>query len=978
MKKILSAFILLAFSLPILSLSSLQGGAGGESVSTVESVAGLFPLANSGRLVWNFNAGWRFHLGDVAGAEAKDFDDQTWEVVSTPHTVQLMPAEASGCRNYQGVAWYRKHFTLPKECQGREVTLHFEAIMGKQTIYVNGQQVKVHEGGYLPVTISLSSPGLSVGDDFVIAICADNSDDKTYPPGKKQMTLDFAYHGGIYRDVWLIAKQKVAITDAIEENKVAGGGIFVHYANITTKSAEVFVDTEVRNNDSRPRTVTVENVLFPSVAVVLQQTKPTPIGTQRTKVTLQAGEARTVTQHFVVKNPRLWSPEGPYLYTIGTRVMDGKQSLDGGATRIGIRSFEFRPTPQPLPEREGSSYFQGNESIQQQSSPLPHREGQGGGSPGFYLNGQRYHQLVGANRHQDFAYVGNAMPNSQQWRDVQRLKDCGFTIIRTAHYPQDPSFMDACDELGLFIIVATPGWQYWNKDQGWDEKVHENTRQIIRRDRNHPCVLMWEPILNETRYPEEFALKALQITKDEYPYPYRPVAAADMHSAGVMDHYDVVYGWPGDDFTVLSGSAGQSTAQPSASQLPRQCIFTREFGELVDDWYAHNNLNRASRSWGERPMLVQAMSLLRSTDELYKTTGQFIGGCQWHPFDHQRGYHPDPYWGGNYDAFRQPKTAQAMFAATLTPARAASLGDVATKSQQTIKGIVSIAHEMTQFSERDVTVFSNCDSVRLTLYGGEHCWTQPVTKVGRLTAQALPKTAQSCGNGCAPGGYAVFKDAWDFFEARNWSYTQRNWQNVKMVAEGIIDGQVVCKEEKMPSRRSTKLRLYADEMGRPLVADGSDFIVVVCEVTDDSGHVRRLAKEQILFSVEGEGEIIGDASIGANPRTVEWGSAPVLIRSTRQAGKIKIKAEVQYPGVHAPTPAELEIESVAYDMPFCDDGENGGMKARGHGNTSGADTNLAPSGSRSPVAPAQRISESEKARLLKEVEAQQADFGIQK
>ena len=84
--------------------------------------------------------------------------------------------------------------------------------------------------------------------------------------------------------------------------------------------------------------------------------------------------------------------------------------------------------------------------------------------------------------------------------------------------------MDACDELGLFVIVATPGWQYWNKTPGWDEKVHANTRQIIRRDRNHPSVLMWEPILNETRYPKKFALDALQITREEYPYEGRPVA----------------------------------------------------------------------------------------------------------------------------------------------------------------------------------------------------------------------------------------------------------------------------------------------------------------------------------------------------------------------------------------------------------------------------------------------------------------------
>ena len=834
------------------------------------SVAGFFPLENSGRLVWNFNAGWRFHLGDVAGAEKVDFNDKSWEVVSIPHTVQLMPAEASGCRNYQGIAWYRKHFVLPKDCAGRDVTLHFEAIMGKQIIYVNGQKVKEHEGGYLPITINLSSLACSLSDDIVIAICADNNDDKSYPPGKKQMTLDFAYHGGIYRDVWLIAKNKIAITDAVEENKVAGGGLFIHYANISEKSAEVYVNTEVRNNDNKTHTLTIENTLNK---------------VQNTKVKLKAGETKAVTQKFVVKNPKLWSPESPYLYQIATRIKEGKTSLDGGITKVGIRSFEFVRTDDAL-----------------------------GRQPGFYLNGKRYHQLVGANRHQDFAYVGNALPNSQQWRDAKRLRDAGFTIIRTAHYPQDPSFMDACDELGLFVIVATPGWQYWNKDKGWDEKVHQNTRSIIRRDRNHPCVLMWEPILNETRYPEEFALQALQITKNEYPYPYRPVAAADVHSAGVAENYDVVYGWPGDDFK---------------ADKPKQCIFTREFGELVDDWYAHNNLNRASRSWGERPMLKQAMSLYRSTQELYNTTGQFIGGCQWHPFDHQRGYHPDPYWGGIYDAFRQKKTAFDMFAAVLR--------------QPGEQPIVSIAHEMTQFSEKDVTIFSNCDSVRLTMYDGEHCWTLPVNR-----------------------GLVVFKDAWDFFEARDWSYTKRNWQNVKMVAEGIIGGKMVCKEEKMPSRRSTKLRLYVDEIGKKLVADGSDFVVVVCEVTDDLGHVRRLAKENIRFSIEGEGEIIGEVAINANPRIVEWGSAPVLVRSTKQAGKIKIKAEVQFPGTHAPTPAELVIERIPCEMPMC------------YNTSEIVEGSVSFDYSNKSKGEAPQLSDAEKTKLLQEVEAQQADFGLQK
>ena len=226
-------------------------------------------------------------------------------------------------------------------------------------------------------------------------------------------------------------------------------------------------------------------------------------------------------------------------------------------------------------------------------------------------------------------------------------------------------------------------------------------------------------------------------------------------------------------------------------------------------------------------------------------------------------------------------------------------------------------------------------------YLSEHCWTEPVTN-----------------------GKSVFHDAWDFFEARNWSYTKRNWQNVKMAAEGIVGGKVVCRDERMPSRRSTKLRLRVDEMGRQLVADGSDFVVVVCEVTDDLGHVRRLAKENIRFTVEGEGEIIGNASICANPRAAEWGSAPILVRSTRQAGKIKIKAEVQFPGTHAPTPAELEIESIPYNLPMCFDAKET-LQAR---NTHNSQTTQQSS----------TLSDAEKAKMLQEVEAQQADFGLQK
>ncbi len=871
MKKM--CWMLLAWLMPLMATAE-------EYKPAEVSVAGFFPLAESGRVVYDFNGGWRFHKGDIAGAAAVAFDDTSWEVVSTPHTVELVPAEASGCRNYQGVVWYRKHFTVPADCADREVLLHFEAVMGKQAFYVNGRLVEEHLGGYLPVTLSLTDAGVKAGEKCVVAVMADNSNDKHYPPGKPQYTLDFAYHGGIYRDVWLIGRSKVGLTDAVEANRVAGGGLFVHFEQISDKEATVCVRTEVENKSTKTHSVVVETTLKSAEGEV--------VGRREQRVLFSQGAMASVEQRFTVKNPHLWSPDDPYLYRVETRIKERKsgRSLDGGVTRIGIRSFAF--------------------SKEQ----------------GFLLNGKPFGKLIGANRHQDFAYVGNALPNSQQWRDAKRLRDAGCRIIRVAHYPQDPSFMDACDELGLFVIVATPGWQYWNKNPRFAELVHQNTREIIRRDRNHPSVLMWEPILNETRYPEDFSLEALQLTKEEYPYPYRPVAAADVHSAGVKEHYDVVYAWPGDE---------------QKEDAPAQTIFTREWGENVDDWYAHNNNNRASRSWGERPQLLQALSLAETYNNLYNTEPQFIGGAQWHPFDHQRGYHPDPYWGGIYDAFRQPKYAYWMFR---------SQTDAALEHPTAESGpMIYIAHEMSQWSEKDVTIFTNCDSVRLSIYNGAKSWTKRVERTDRSM----------------PNPPLLFEDVWNFWEARSYSYTQKNWQAVKMVAEGYVDGKVVCTEQRMPSRRSTKLCLYVDWEQHPLVADGSDFIVVVAEVTDDSGHVRRMAKEHIRFTVEGEGELIGDASIHANPRPVEWGSAPILVRSTRTAGKIRIKAEVEHPGTHAPTAAEIEFESIPATLPFCYEQME----------RVATDTN------RTDRMQGSQLSEEEKRRLLEEVDRQQQEFGVQ-
>ena len=628
------------------------------------STAGFFRLDNSGREVYSMNPAWRFHKGAVEGAETKEFNDKDWTVVSLPDGIEYLPTEASGCINYQGEVWYRKHFTPDAALKGKKLFLHFEAIMGKSKVFVNGKLLTEHFGGYLPVIADVTDV-LDWNGDNVIAVWADNSDDPSYPPGKAQDVLDYTYFGGIYRDCWLIAHNNVFITDPNYENEVAGGGLFVAFGKVSDALAEVQLKIHVRNATKNPFSGRVEYMLL--------QPDGTEVARLSDKIQVKAGRATTVSDRMPVKQPMLWTPSTPTLYNLLVRVLDKEGNvIDGYRRRIGIRSIEFK------------------------------------GKDGFYLNGRPYGKpLIGANRHQDFAVVGNAVANSIHWRDAKKLKDVGMEIIRNAHCPQDPAFMDACDELGLFVIVNTPGWQFWNDAPEFAQRVYSDIRNVVRRDRNHPSVWLWEPILNETWYPADFAKNTRDIVDAEYPYPYC-YSGSDSEARG-HENFPVYFAHP-------------ANMQDASKEIdPTKTYFTREWGDNVDDWSSHNSPSRVARNWGEQPMRVQAQHYacpyypVTSYDVLYKQSPQHVGGCLWHSFDHQRGYHPDPFYGGLMDVFRQPKYSYYMFMAQ----RPAVKNDRNAGSGP----MVYIAHEMTPFSGKDVTVYSNCDEVRLTFNKGGKTYT---------------------------------------------------------------------------------------------------------------------------------------------------------------------------------------------------------------------------------------------------------------
>lgn len=745
------------------------------------STAGFYQLPETGRSAYSMNPAWRFLCGKMPGAQSVDFEDKDWKLVSLPHGLELLPYEASGCINYQGEAWYRKHFTPQEEWKGKQLFLHFEAIMGKSKVWVNGQLVKEYFGGFLPVIADITSY-LRYGQDNVIAVWTDNSDDPSYPPGKAQDMLDFAYLGGIYRDCWLVAHNRVYITDPNYEEEVAGGGLFVSFGNISDVKALVRLDAHLRNASSAMFTGKLICRLCDKDGKLVAMTEK--------NVKLRSGKAQQLSAEMKVQQPHLWEPDSSYLYDLFVYVKDRNgDTVDGYRRRIGIRSIEFK------------------------------------GKDGFWLNGKPYSfPLIGANRHQDFAVIGNALPNSLHWRDAKKLRDAGLRVIRNAHYPQDPAFMDACDELGLFVIVNTPGWQFWNEEPVFARRVYSDIRNMVRRDRNHPSVWIWEPILNETWYPEDFACNVVNILKEEYPYPYC-YAGCDVTAKG-HEYFPVHFTHP------LNGAGG---AFNTDTMDPKISYFTREWGDNVDDWNSHNSPSRVYRGWGEVPMLIQAQGYAKPSyqytcyDALYRTSRQHVGGCLWHSFDHQRGYHPDPFYGGIMDAFRQPKYSYYMFCSQRpvqeNPALIAENGPM-----------VYIAHAMTPFSPKDITVYSNCEEVRLT-----YC------KEGKTFTYRKPADEQGM-----PSPIITFPGVFDVMDDKALSREAKQADSY-LLAEGLVGGKVVATHKVEPARRPSKLVLWVDNEGVDMVADGSDIVTVVAAITDEKGNIKRLNNGMIKFEIEGEG-----------------------------------------------------------------------------------------------------------------------------
>ncbi len=719
------------------------------------------------------------------------------ELVQIPHSVEITPENSSACINYQGDYAYKKEIYVPEDASEQKILLTFHGIMGTSKLYINQKFIAQHFCSYTPFVSEISDHVL-FGQNNLIEIKANNEDDPSIPIGKPQKDLDFSYEGGMYRDVTLEYTAKLYITQEILANKVASGGLFFYTTESSSKESTSFVQIHLMNESEKAEKFTLQSVL---------KYKDEEIHTVEEHHLLDGNTDGTFTHKFILENPHLWEPSEPHLYSLTVTVTsdlgEHKRELE-----VGIRTFEFTA------------------------------------ENGVLFNGKSY-RLSGGNYHQTFPYVGNAMSNNLQKRDIAKLNQIETRSLR-GHYPFSDTFTKECDRTGIPLIVSNPGWQFFNDTEHFKEVSYQNMRDIIRWKRNHPAVILWAHILNDTVLPSEFVQTLYNIVHEELPFTTCYCAAdyglADLHYKG----YD-----PG----MLSP---ETTVYGDDSGITSNLHWVREYGDTPDNYFDQNCAWRSPRWFGDGAMVKSIQRMLGLDNQnIYENyidvvnQKKICGYGIWPLMEHNRGYHINPCFGGHWDLFRLPKFSYYFMKSQITP-----------KTPEDT--VLFIANWASDISPNDVMILSNCQSVRL--YFDD-------VLVGEQTADNISVKYPP-------------------FTFHNIIQPHRSRNRFTLKAEGIFQGEVVQSATITTAGTADHLVLEADLEGIPPVADGSDLFVVHCKVVDKDGTIvpQTADRTPILFEVTGEGTLVGGLENGANPLCPNAGIASILIRTSKKSGDVKITA----------------------------------------------------------------------------------------
>ena len=793
------------------------------------------------RITFNMNNDWAFFRGETENGQEVGLDDSQWIPATVPHIMQLEKKHCGGNVIYDGIGWYRRYFKLPKSYEGKRIAISFEGVMNACELFVNGHKVSEHKGGYIGFTSDISDY-IDWGNNNLLALRVSAEYDSLTPPGKPQDRLDFYYYSGIYRDVKMVVSDKLHISDELEANQVAGGGLFITYPKVDKEEASVAIRTHLENKHEASRNGVVQ--------CLLKNARGRIVAEQETPFSLKGGDNCHLEQTLTISKPLLWHPYHPNLYQLECRVKVDGNIVDSRTETIGIRTIHY--------ERD----------------------------KGFFINGEHLY-LVGANRHQSFPYVGDAASNSMQERDVIDMKRGGYNAVRAAHYPQDPAFLAACDKYGLLVVECIPGWQYFNENPLFTERLYQVAREMIRRDRNHPSIILWETALNETHYPLEVVKSIYQIAHEEYPGD-QIYTSADYYSHEETEpYYDVFYKQVGrfpKDGSVMSNYL--------EDQIAVKPLFTREWGDGVGEKprvrLDENEEEQMRQCRGRFQQLIgKGYFDWCMLDANPRMGGHFL----WSYNDYNRGAEEHTMFCGVVDVNRYPKFSYYMMQ-SMRPKEISQPG-LYDGPMVYVASFNSSKQYIT--STTDIPVFSNCDEVRLYRNG---------KLIGKQTRQ---EQMDRYGAIIEKGGSPLYL------------FNAGDYESGELKAEGLVDGKVVASHSVRTPGIPHHIEIIIPDHPVVPVADGSDMIPVYFKICDENGTRVNTSDAEIHITVSGEGTLIGDGirRIGINPQRVEGGIGFAFIRTTRNAGKIHIQASSN--GLKE---GKAEIKSYPFEGNYLPDGQH--------------------------------------------------------
>lgn len=359
------------------------------------------------------------------------------QIVNIPHTWNAEDPFRDGKEYFRGKGTYTRTLYAPQKWQNKQVFLKFEGSNQVTTLYVNDQLIGEHRGGYTGFAFDITK-ALRPGAENKLKIVVDNSHNVDIPP----LDADFNFYGGIYRDLWLITTPKLHFETANE----AAGNFLIRTPEVSAEKGSFEIETKLVNDSGKRRSVDIEAEIF--------SPEGNSIKTLRKKMKINSGETVKVDFRESILNPQLWSPSSPNLYKAEVRLLADGEVLDILSSNFGLRWFKIDP------------------------------------DKGFFLNGEHL-KLIGANRHQDFLGLGNALPDRLHHKDYEMIKEMGANFIRTAHYPQDPEVYRICDELGLLVWSEVPVINDVTDSEAYHDVSLKMQREQILQFFNHPSVIMW-------------------------------------------------------------------------------------------------------------------------------------------------------------------------------------------------------------------------------------------------------------------------------------------------------------------------------------------------------------------------------------------------------------------------------------------------------------------------------------------------------